>query len=50
LADSTAAARLNGYLGGHGDPGDLEGLIAALGLSPEVLGRGRPAADWGLGA
>ena len=47
LADSTAAARLNGCLGGHGDPGGLEGLIAALGLSPEALGRGRPA--WKLG-
>jgi len=32
FARSTTAARLNGYLGGHGTPGDLD----ELGLSPEA--------------
>lgn len=33
---STAAARLNGYLGCNGRPEDLEREIGLLGLSPEV--------------
>jgi methionine-S-sulfoxide reductase len=32
--DSTAAARVNGYLGGNGSLADLEAEIEALGLSP----------------
>lgn len=34
FADSTAAARVNGYLGGHGKAADLEAEIGRLGLSP----------------
>jgi hypothetical protein len=33
LVDSTAAARLNGYVGGHGTKAQLSGEIARLGLS-----------------
>ena len=33
LVDSTAAARVNGYLAGHGDCGRLRNEINALGLS-----------------
>lgn len=32
LVDSTAAARVNGYLGGHGDCGRLKNEISELGL------------------
>ena len=35
LVDSTAAARLNGYTGGHGGPEQLAREIDRLGLSPE---------------
>jgi hypothetical protein len=33
--DSTAVARLNGYVGGHGSPEQLAREIEGLGLSPE---------------
>lgn len=35
LVDSTAAARVNGYLGGHGTAGDLKTDLNRLGLSAE---------------
>jgi methionine-S-sulfoxide reductase len=35
LVASTAAARVNGYLGGNGSPAQLEAEIESLGLSPE---------------
>ena len=35
LVDSTAVARLNGYVGGHGSPEQLAREIGTLGLSPE---------------
>ena len=35
LVDSTAAARVNGYVGGHGTLEQLEAEIDRLGLSPE---------------
>lgn len=35
LVDSTAAARINGYLGGFGDPANLPAVAEKLGLSPE---------------
>jgi peptide-methionine (S)-S-oxide reductase len=34
IVNSTAAARVNGYLGGHGTLDDLEAQIDDLGLSP----------------
>ena len=36
FAASTAAARINGYLGGHGGPARLAGEIDALGLSGDA--------------
>ena len=36
LANSTAAARVNGYLGGYGTLADLQAGIDDLGLSPEA--------------
>lgn len=36
LAASTAAARVNGYLGGHGGPARLAGEIGGLGLEGEA--------------
>ena len=36
FVDSTAAARLNGYLGGHGSRDRLLKEIVSLGLSPEA--------------
>jgi hypothetical protein len=36
LVDSTAAARLNGYLGGHGSRDQLSKEIGSLGLSAEA--------------
>jgi peptide-methionine (S)-S-oxide reductase len=48
FVDSTAVARVNGYLAGHGDTGQLESHIDRLGLSPAAMdklrahvGRGR---------
>jgi hypothetical protein len=45
LVDSTAAARINGYLGGYGHMADLLRTVDSLGLSVEVrkrlLERGR---------
>ena len=35
LVDSTAAARLNGYVGGHGDKNQLSDELENLGLSTE---------------
>jgi methionine-S-sulfoxide reductase len=35
LVDSTAAARLNGYVGGHGSPEQFRRESEGLGLSPE---------------
>lgn len=37
LLDSTAAARVNGYLGGHGDLAGLQVELEALGLDPAAL-------------
>ncbi len=34
LVDSTAAARVNGYLGGYGSLADLRADLSRLGLSP----------------
>jgi peptide-methionine (S)-S-oxide reductase len=34
FVNSTAAARVNGYLGGYGSPQELEAVIDQLGLSP----------------
>ncbi len=34
LAGSTAAARVNGYLAGYGDPAELQAELDGLGLSP----------------
>lgn len=39
LLASTAASRLNGYLGGHGDVAALAGELRALGLSAEAASR-----------
>jgi peptide-methionine (S)-S-oxide reductase len=36
LVDSTAAARVNGYLGGHGDCSRLKDEISELGLSEDA--------------
>ena len=33
FVNSTAAARINGYIGGHGKPEDFEAVIEKLGLS-----------------
>jgi len=35
FVNSTAAARVNGYLGGNGTVADLEEQVSRLGLSPE---------------
>jgi peptide-methionine (S)-S-oxide reductase len=35
LVDSTAAARVNGYLGGHGTLEALQAELSSLGLSPD---------------
>ena len=35
FVNSTAAARVNGYLGGYGTPESLEAEMGGLGLSPE---------------
>jgi methionine-S-sulfoxide reductase len=37
LLDSTAVARVNGYLGGHGDLATLQAELQALGLDPAAL-------------
>ena len=39
LVDSTAAARLNGYLGGHGDLASLQAELESLGLEPAAQER-----------
>jgi len=39
LVGSTAAARLNGYLGGYGDPADLQAEMEGLGLAPAAQER-----------
>jgi peptide-methionine (S)-S-oxide reductase len=36
FVDSTAAARVNGYLGGHGTIEALQAELSSLGLSPEA--------------
>ena len=36
FVDSTAAARVNGYLGGYGSPEALKSDVGELGLSPEA--------------
>lgn len=36
LMNSTAAARVNAYLGGHGTRAQLEAELPSLGLSPEA--------------
>jgi len=37
LVDSTVAARLNGFVAGHGDPDHREALLADVALSPAAL-------------
>jgi len=37
LVDSTVAARLNGFVAGHGDPDQREALLADIALSPAAL-------------
>ena len=37
LVDSTAAARLNGFVAGHGDPDQREALLSDIALSPAAL-------------
>ncbi|MFC6975744.1 peptide-methionine (S)-S-oxide reductase MsrA [Halomicroarcula sp. GCM10025709] len=37
LVDSTVAARLNGFVAGHGDPDQREAFLAGLDLPPSVL-------------
>ena len=37
LVDSTVAARLNGFVAGHGDPDQREALLADVALSPAAL-------------
>jgi peptide-methionine (S)-S-oxide reductase len=39
FTSSTAAARINGYLGGNGTLEQLKKELDALGLSPEVIER-----------
>lgn len=34
FVNSTAAARVNGYISGHGTPGQIDATVASLGLSP----------------
>jgi len=47
FTDSTAAARLNGYLAGHGSGRQLAGEIDRLGLSPRAAERLRKTvAEW----
>ena len=36
LLNSTAAARVNGYLDGYGDLKEIEAQVGNLGLSPEA--------------
>lgn len=36
FVDSTAAARVNGYLGGYGTSADLQAALPGLGLSPQA--------------
>jgi hypothetical protein len=36
LVNSTAAARVNGYIGGHGSLENLKSEMSALGLSPDA--------------
>jgi peptide-methionine (S)-S-oxide reductase len=35
FVNSTATARVNGYVSGYGDPGQLQVELDSLGLSPE---------------
>jgi len=44
LRRSTAAARINGVLGGHATPEQIEAVLPRLGLSPEATGRLREVA------
>jgi len=37
LVDSTVAARLNGFVAGHGDPDQREALLADVALTPAAL-------------
>ncbi len=46
LRDSTAAARLNGYVAGYGTPEDVENNLGKLGLTPDA--RGKLARKFGL--
>jgi peptide-methionine (S)-S-oxide reductase len=39
FVDSTAAARINGFIAGHGTPKDLDEMIDDLGLSETARGR-----------
>jgi len=53
LVNSTAAARVNGYLDGHGNVKEIEAQVGNLGLSPEAASKlvdmvKRSKTRWGL--
>jgi len=53
LVNSTAAARVNGYLDGHGNVKEIEAQVGNLGLSPEAANKlvdmvKRSKTRWGL--
>ena len=53
LLNSTAAARVNGYLDGYGDLKEIEAQVGSLGLSPEGANKlvdmaKRSKKRWGL--
>jgi peptide-methionine (S)-S-oxide reductase len=53
LVNSTAAARVNGYLDGHGNVQEIEVQVTSLGLSPEGANKlvdmvRRSQGRWGL--
>jgi peptide-methionine (S)-S-oxide reductase len=53
LVNSTAAARVNGYLDGYGDLQEIEAQVGSLGLSPEGANKlvdvvKRSKKRWGL--
>jgi peptide-methionine (S)-S-oxide reductase len=37
LVESTVAARLNGFVAGHGDPDRRESFLASVALPPQLL-------------
>ena len=53
LVNSTAAARVNGYLDGHGDVQEIEAQVGGFGLSPQGANKlvdmvKRSKTRWGL--